>query len=181
MASAENPLLTLIANRDILRPPECEAAARREGLFFRMTRRLLRNGKPVGNLYVVRQFFGDFRVSPALRVLIVDESAESREILRTLLERRGALTIEAQRPDQAVKLTDLHHPDLIVLDAESDHSDSGADTDKLQDAAERNAAPIVILGTVRARRDGTGNGQILSKPYHYGQLIRKIEDLLDAA
>ncbi len=56
------------------------------------------------------------------RVLIVDESAESREVLRTLLERHGATTIEADRPEQAVQLADSFRPDLIVLDAESDRS-----------------------------------------------------------
>ena len=115
------------------------------------------------------------------RVLIVDESEESREILRTLLERRGATTIEAERPEQAVRLADLHQPDLIVLDAESDHSGTGAATDDLEAAARRRAVPIVILGTVRPRGGRPGSGQFVAKPYHYGQLIRKIDDLLDAA
>lgn len=120
-------------------------------------------------------------MSPDLRVLIVDHSAESREILRTLLERRGARTIEARRPEEAIKLADLHHPDLILLDAESDQSARGKATDELQAAAHRNAAPIVILGTVARRPERNLTGQIVAKPYHYGQLIRKIEDLLDAA
>ena len=115
------------------------------------------------------------------RVLIVDESDESREILRTLLERSGATTIEAQRPEQAVQLADLHRPDLILLDAESDHSAAGDAIDSLEAAARRRAVPIVILGTVRERRGRTGLGEFVSKPYHYGHLIRKIEDLLDAA
>ena len=62
------------------------------------------------------------RVNLSPRVLIVDRSRESREVLRTLLERRGATTIEADRPEQAVQLADSLRPDLIVLDAESDHS-----------------------------------------------------------
>ncbi|HEY4235452.1 MAG TPA: hypothetical protein VGM76_18620 [Lacipirellulaceae bacterium] len=115
------------------------------------------------------------------RVLIVDESAESREILRTLLAYRGAVTLEAVQPDQAVVMTELLRPDLILFDADCDHSSSGAPTESLQAAANRNGTPIVILGTVRGREKRPTSDQIVSKPYHYGPLIRKIEDLLGAA
>ena len=115
------------------------------------------------------------------RVLIVDESAESREILRTLLERHGATTIEAQRPEQAIQLADLHRPHLIVLDAESDHSTRGTATDDLRAVARRIDTPVVILGTLSQRRGQISGGQFVAKPYHYGPLIRKIEDLLAAA
>jgi CheY-like chemotaxis protein len=113
--------------------------------------------------------------------LIVDESAESREVLRTLLERYGATTIEAQRPEQAVQLANLHRPHLIVLDAESDHSTRGAATDRLRAAACRIDTPVVILGTLSHGRGKIPAGQFVAKPYHYGQLLRKIEDLLAAA
>jgi CheY-like chemotaxis protein len=115
------------------------------------------------------------------RVLIVDKSAESRVVLSTLLERHGATTIEADRPEQAVQLAHLHRPHLIVLDAESDRSERGAATEDLQAAARRSDTPIVILGTVKRRPGPWTEGQIIAKPYHYGPLIRKIEGLLGAA
>ena len=46
--------------------------------------------------------------------------AKSREVLRLLLERRGAKTLEAARPEDAIRLARDLHPDLIVFDAESD-------------------------------------------------------------
>jgi CheY-like chemotaxis protein len=113
-------------------------------------------------------------------VLIVDESAESREVLRELLERRGVATIESRRPEQAVQLTDLHRPDLILFDAESDHSEKCAATSELEAAAGRYETPLVILGKVGGS-GRPGCGQIVSKPYHYGPLLRKIEALLAAA
>ena len=117
----------------------------------------------------------------APRILIVDESADSREVLSMLLARHGATTIEARRPNQAIALADQEPVDLIVFDAESDRSDSGSGTDDLKAAASRNGTPIVILGTVRNRKKRPEEGQFLAKPYHYGQLINKIENLLDAA
>ena len=117
----------------------------------------------------------------APRVLIVDESSESREVLSTLLARRGATTLEALGPKQAVQLADLHEFDLIVFDADSDHSGTGAGLDDVNAAANRNGTPIVILGTVRQMPQRLVAGQIVSKPYHYGPLVDKIEDLLAAA
>lgn len=115
------------------------------------------------------------------QVLIVDQSAESREILRTLLERHGAATIEARRPDQAAHLADLHRPDLIVFDAESDLSERGSAGEHLGAVAGRTDTPIVILGTAGRAQDCFPSGQFVSKPYHYGSLIRRIEELLAAA
>jgi CheY-like chemotaxis protein len=121
------------------------------------------------------------RVNHAPRVLIVDASRESREILRTLLERRGAATLEAAQPDEAVQLADHFQPDLIVLDAECDRTLSGEPTRALQRAANRSHTPVVILGKLRQPHGSSDSGQIVTKPYHYGPLIRKIEDLLAAA
>jgi DNA-binding response OmpR family regulator len=115
------------------------------------------------------------------RVLIVDSSAESREVLRTLLERQGVAAMETDRPEKAVALAESFKPDLIVLDAESDGSTSGSPTRHLHEQAGRNDTPIVILGKVRQAAGAVTTGQIVAKPYHYAPLLRKIDDLLAAA
>jgi CheY-like chemotaxis protein len=114
-------------------------------------------------------------------VLIVDASRESREVLRLLLERRGAKTVEAERPEDAIQLARDLHPDLIVFDAESDKSRNGELTDDLCAIADGNHTPIVILGKVRQLRSPVSAEQFVAKPYHYGPLIRKINSLLAAA
>ena len=52
------------------------------------------------------------------RVLIVDQSPESREVLRTALERQGTEILEACRPRQGLEMVRTHQPDVIVLDLE---------------------------------------------------------------
>jgi CheY-like chemotaxis protein len=113
--------------------------------------------------------------------LIVDRSPESREVLRTILELRGALTLETDQPERACQLAEAFRPDLIVLDADSGHSGTQDATDHLRQAAGRTDTPIVILGTLRRSCGPLPAGQILAKPYHYGTLIRRIDDLLAAA
>jgi CheY-like chemotaxis protein len=120
-------------------------------------------------------------VPTAPSVLIVDASRESREVLRMLLERRGATTLEADGPEQAIRLVRNLHPDLILLDAESDQSCNSQPTNDLRQIAVGNATPIVILGKVRQLRSPLSADQIVAKPYHYGPLIRKINSLLAAA
>jgi len=120
-------------------------------------------------------------VKIAPRVLIVDKSADSREVLCALLSRQGATTIEARQARQAIELPDFHRVDLIVYDAESDDLAQGACGDDLKAAASRNGTPIVILGTVQGTKNPPTSSQFLAKPYHYGQLIHKIESLLAAA
>jgi CheY-like chemotaxis protein len=124
---------------------------------------------------------GSVGVKSASRVLIVDASPESREVLRLLLERRGVRTLEADRTQDAIRLAGQFRPDLIVLDAESDPSSSGNTAKDLRQAAGRGGTPIVILGKFRQVRGLEAGDEFVAKPYHYGPLIRKIDGLLGAA
>ena len=120
-------------------------------------------------------------MSPVARVLIVDRSRESRDLLSTLLERRGAEVLEARGAARGAVIAATQKPDLIVVDAEA--ADPLADEQsaaKLAAAAARNACPIVVLGTFRRSASPFGAGQFVAKPYHYGALIRRIEELLGA-
>ena len=157
-----NPVLTRITRGDTLRPPQ--------GF-----RGFLQAEETRFNLD------GEGYVRNVPSVLIVDASHESREVLRLLLEHRGAKTIEADRPEEAVRLAGRCRPDLIILDAESDESPTGEPTNDLRQVASRNDTPIVILGKVRQPGGPFPPGEFVAKPYHYGPLIRKIYGLLAAA
>jgi DNA-binding response OmpR family regulator len=119
-------------------------------------------------------------LSPAARVLIVDRSRESRDLLSSLLARHGAEVIEARGADRGAQMTDQRRPDLIVVDDEAAHHDDDGDESaaRLAAAAARNDVPIVVLGTFRRRASPLPTEQFVAKPYHYGALIRRIEELL---
>lgn len=112
------------------------------------------------------------------RVLIVDASRESRDILRTLLNRQGTEILETSQIQAAGTITDREQPDLIVCDSDSDLTPDNTATRELALLASRSAIPIVVLGTVRRDFKALTDGDLVSKPYHYGPLIRKIEGLL---
>jgi two-component system cell cycle response regulator DivK len=50
------------------------------------------------------------------RILIVEDKATSRELLRTVLEKQGYTVAEAEDGEQAVQRARAEIPDLILLD-----------------------------------------------------------------
>ena len=113
-------------------------------------------------------------------VLIVDRSTETREVLKTALERRGWRILAASRAQRGLELAKQHHPDLIVLDPEASGSDPEAICAPFAEEAEASHTPLVVLGSGRGGPRGLVHGEFISKPYHYGPLIRRIEELLGA-
>ena len=115
-------------------------------------------------------------------VLIVDPSEETREVLQTALERRGVRIFSANRAGPGLELAERHHPDLIVLDLELDgvgprnHGNPSAEQFAEQSRAYNTS--LVMLGTVRRDADDLPEGEFVAKPYHYGPLVRRIEELL---
>jgi DNA-binding response OmpR family regulator len=111
-------------------------------------------------------------------VLIVDSSEETREVLKTALERRGMRTYAASRAQRGLELARRHRPDVIVLDL-----DAGSGTPEelcSPFAAQSEAYPtrLIFLGGICRRRRRPSGGEFISKPYHYGPLVRRIEELL---
>lgn len=117
-------------------------------------------------------------MSPNTCILIVDASTESREILRTLLQREGAETIEATGAGRASELVRDRQPHVIVYDTENELRPSAKAKADLGQAATRSDIPIVVLGTTKRHASPLPTGQFVSKPYHYAPLIRRIEELL---
>jgi DNA-binding response OmpR family regulator len=111
-------------------------------------------------------------------VLIVDRSEETREVLQTALNRRGVRTFTASHAADGVELGQRHHPDLIVLDLEVDDVDQEQCTPLFWASRGDNNIPIILLGNLRRNQPHIPGSEFVSKPYHYGPLIRRIEEIL---
>ena len=114
-------------------------------------------------------------------VLIVDHSEETREVLQTALERRGMRIFAAGRAGAGMELARRHRPDLIVLDLELDDSSPEEISAPFAEQSLTDHSPLVLLGSERRDRPRPSHGEFVAKPYHYGPLIRRIEELLDTA
>jgi DNA-binding response OmpR family regulator len=111
-------------------------------------------------------------------VLIVDRSPENCEVLQTVLNRRGVQAFTANHTAEGVELSRRLHPDLILLDLELDDGNSEAGIPPFWANGEENNVPIILLGSIRRNQPPIPGSQVVSKPYHYGPLIRRIEEML---
>jgi DNA-binding NtrC family response regulator len=125
-------------------------------------------------------------------VLIVDRLEETREVLQTVLERHGLRTMAAGKMEKGMELARRLHPDLVVLDLEmedvpseslwGDISEDKRDSPNSADAKSGTVPyqpQMILLGSLRGLPNRMPGGEIVRKPFHYGLLIRKIEELLE--
>ncbi len=111
------------------------------------------------------------------RVLIVDQSDDSRDVIRMALERRGVEIFEAPSAQAGLEMLRLHRPDVVVLDLESEAAEDAQVCAAYDSELESHCAEMVILGNLRRDRRTTDK-HVMRKPYHYGPLIQKIEQLV---
>jgi CheY-like chemotaxis protein len=111
-------------------------------------------------------------------VLIVDQSDDSRDVLRTILARRGVGIYEAPEARQGLELLRRHRPEIVVLDLEAVAADDDEVCAAFQAEMKVRPAEMVVLGNLRDCRCSRPT-HLVRKPYHYGPLIRKIEQLIE--
>jgi signal transduction histidine kinase/ActR/RegA family two-component response regulator len=89
-----------------------------------------------------------------LRVLVVDQDADGRELLRTVLEERGALVQTADSVGGALETLEAWRPDVLVSDSGTPDHDSYALVGKVQSLeAERGGRIPAAALTAFARTD----------------------------
>ena len=119
-------------------------------------------------------------MSQSPSVLIVEPSAEEREVLRTVLARRGLRIFEADQASAGLELARQHQPDVIVLDLEAESAEAAWPA-QFDAASPGHPASLIVLGKARRHSSlSTGHlpaGQMIDKPYHFAPLVQKIEEL----
>ena len=112
------------------------------------------------------------------RVLIVDPSADTQEVLSAALTQRGMQALLAC--DAAAGLQHACHsePDLIVLNVDC-IPEHDAEATEFATATKHLGGRLIVLGAMRKQRERFEAGSFVSKPYHYAPLIRTIEALLE--
>jgi two-component system sensor histidine kinase/response regulator len=103
------------------------------------------------------------------RVLIVDDEASTRELLRDLLEMRGHQVVEATNGEDALRRAVEDRPDAILLDVMMPGLDGFEVCRRLKLDPRTVAIPVLLVTTLSARDDRlkgieAGAGDFLSKP-----------------
>ena len=115
-------------------------------------------------------------------VLVVDDNADTRQVVRWMLERWGYNVVEASDGREAYEKTVEHHPHLVVMDLSMPIAD-GYEAIRSIRAREEFASLPVIAVTAFDRavsRDGAeaaGFDHYLSKPIDFKRLEVLVEKL----
>ncbi len=117
------------------------------------------------------------------RILIADDQASSRELVRTLLEHYGHHVTEAANGAEAVAKALEIQPDLVLLDLHMPALDGFQAAGRLRGDARFAAIPIVALTASamqgdRERALAAGFSAYITKPIRLAALRREVERLL---
>jgi DNA-binding response OmpR family regulator len=117
------------------------------------------------------------------RILVVDDDADIRGLVRELLERRGFAVAEAKDGREALQEFYSGRPDLVILDVSMPGMDGWATLERIRELSD---VPVVMLTARSAELEKTrglraGADDYVTKPFGRQELLARIEALLRRA
>lgn len=115
-------------------------------------------------------------------VLVVDDNADTRVVVRWMLERWGCLVVEASDGRVAVEKAVWHRPDLVLMDLSMPVADGYEAIRSIRSREEFSRLPVIAITAFdrAAARDGAkaaGFDHYLSKPIDFKRLQVLVEKL----
>ncbi len=123
-----------------------------------------------------------------VRILVVDDDPDARELLRTVLSQRAANVVDAESAEEALQLLVRDRPDVLISDIAMPEQDGymliGRVRALAEDAGGRTPAVAVTAyaGTAdRTRALGAGFDAHFAKPIDIDVLVGAIVDMATAS
>ena len=128
----------------------------------------------------------DSQVGPNARtVLVVDDEADIRKMLKRLLSTRGYRVLEADRGLLALRLVKEHRPDLIVLDAMLPEVHGFEIARRIKGSARYGSIPIIMVSAVyrgwryaEDLKQSCGVDHYIEKPFRISEILTTVEQCL---
>jgi CheY-like chemotaxis protein len=117
------------------------------------------------------------------RILVVDDDADVRGLVRELLERAGATVREAADGREALRVLYDVRPEVIVLDVTMPELDGWQTLERLRDLSD---VPFLMFSGTKPQpeqleRLRPGRDAFRSKPFFGNELVGVVDALLEAA
>ena len=115
-------------------------------------------------------------------ILLVDDSEDTRELMRFLLEALGYEVVEAANGSEAVECTKETHPDLILMDIAMPVMDGITATTKIRELEEGKNIPVIaVTGHTNWYQEEAlkaGCNKVMSKPLDHSSLEKVMSHYL---
>lgn len=118
-------------------------------------------------------------------ILIVDDEADIRELLKKKLEQNQYTAITASSGQEALDISKTEEPDLVLLDIAMPQMDGYQTCQNLRKDKTTKDIPVLFLTAkdlnpegIRERYSSLGNCAYLPKPARFGELLEKIKEII---
>jgi putative two-component system response regulator len=116
-------------------------------------------------------------------ILIADDDAANRMILRTTLERAGYAVVETRDGAEAIGMVSRVKPDLALLDVAMPVLDGIRATQRLRADPETAKLPVILVTALSAVEDkvrglDAGANDFVTKPYDRAELLARVRACL---
>jgi DNA-binding response OmpR family regulator len=119
-------------------------------------------------------------------VLVVDDEADIRKMLKRLLATRGYRVLEADRGLLALRMVKEHAPDLIVLDAMLPEVHGFDIARRIKGSKRYGQIPIIMVSAVyrgwryaEDLKQSCGVDHYIEKPFRIGDVMKAVESCLE--
>lgn len=117
------------------------------------------------------------------KVLIAEDNAVNRELLRELLEARGYAVTEARDGQEALHMVEQTQPDILLLDIGMPLMDGFAVVRKIRENPRLATLPVLAVTAYAMQGDqermlDSGFDGYLSKPVNARSLVQELDRLL---
>lgn len=116
-------------------------------------------------------------------ILVVEDQADNRKILRDLLTNSGFEVLEALDGAEGIRLAQSQQPDLILMDIQLPGIDGYEATRTIKDDKNLNDIPIIVVTSYALSGDEkkayeAGCDAYVAKPYSPRQLLSMVKEFL---
>jgi two-component system cell cycle response regulator DivK len=116
-------------------------------------------------------------------ILVVEDQADNRQILRDLLTSAGYDLVEAEDGEQALTAIARRRPDLILMDIQLPVMDGYEATRRIRSNPDLKSIPIIAVTSYalagdEAKAFAVGCNAYVTKPFSPRQLLAKVKEFL---
>lgn len=115
------------------------------------------------------------------KVLVVDDEVGMRSLFVKLLARQGCDVLTAGRGREAIKITKIEHPKVVILDIKMPGMNGIEVLEKIREEAS-DARAVIVTGypsfKVSKEAKRLGVDEIIPKPFNIAKIVRVIKTAL---